>query len=199
MRRDFITVVSGLPRSGTSMMMAALQAGGLEPLTDGARPADEDNPHGYYELEAVKRLSQDCSWLPQAVGCAVKIVSPLLFDLPADRPYRVVFLLRDLDEVLASQRRMLERPGAHAGGEDAGSDAEIRPLFAAHLEEVREWLAAQANARVLYVDYERAVADPVGMAAAVDRFLGGGLDRAAMAAAVDPTLQRQRRLGGEPA
>ena len=103
--RDFITVVSGLPRSGTSMMMQMLAAGGISPMTDEVRAADSDNPRGYYELEKVKHLRQDHTWLKDAVGKAVKIVHLLLMELPADRDYRVILMQRDLEEVLRSQAR----------------------------------------------------------------------------------------------
>ena len=102
-----IVVVSGLPRSGTSLMMQMLQAGGMPLLTDGRRAADGDNPKGYCEFEPAKRLKDDASWLGAAEGRAVKLVSALLFDLPPERRYRVIFMTRDLDEVLASQRDLL--------------------------------------------------------------------------------------------
>ena len=115
MSRDFVTVVSGAPRSGTSMMMRMLAVGGIAPLTDGVRVPDTDNPHGYYEYEPVKRTKADDSWLGQAAGRAVKMVHLLLRDLPADRSYRVILMRRDLTEMVTSQRRMLERLGRDTG------------------------------------------------------------------------------------
>ena len=107
-----VTVVSGLPRSGTSMMMKMLEAGGMAPVTDGVRAADEDNPQGYFEFEAVKRLGKDePGWLNQVGGRAVKIISRLLCELPPGHSYRVLFMHRDLDEVLSSQRQMLIKIG----------------------------------------------------------------------------------------
>ena len=106
---EFLTVVSGLPRSGTSMMMRMLEQGGLPVLIDGVRTADDDNPNGYYEFEAVKQTREDASWLEGSEGKAVKMVYRLLYDLPPDRAYRVLFMTRNLDEVLASQRVMLTR------------------------------------------------------------------------------------------
>src|SRR5437764_1475845 len=100
-----IIVVSGLPRAGTSLMMQMLDNGGIEVLTDGVRAADTDNPRGYYELEKVKRLKQDASWLPQARGKVFKMVSQLLYDLPASEAYRVLFMERDFDEMLRSQEK----------------------------------------------------------------------------------------------
>src|SRR5207247_9084675 len=103
-----IIIVSGLPRSGTSLMMQALENGGVEVVTDNIRTSDTDNPRGYYELEKVKKMKQDASWLPQARGKAFKMVSQLLYDLPPIESYRVIFMERDLDEMLISQEKMLE-------------------------------------------------------------------------------------------
>src|SRR5882724_6754601 len=107
--RDFITVVSGLPRSGTSMMMRMLEGGGLPVMADGIRTADDDNPRGYYEFEPVKRLNRETSWLPAAYSKAIKIIYIHLYNLPSEHRYKVLFLERSLDEVIASQRAMLER------------------------------------------------------------------------------------------
>ncbi|RMF23158.1 MAG: sulfotransferase family protein [Deltaproteobacteria bacterium] len=170
------------------MMMRMLEAGGLAPLTDGVRRADEDNPRGYYEFEPVKRLADDASWLGDARGKAVKIISALLKHLPPGLEYRVILMNRRIDEVLASQRAMLERRGRPAGEDDD----RMRELFERHLADVRARLSARADTRVLEVDYAQTVADPGATAARVNEFLGGGLDEAAMAAAVDPALYRQR-------
>ncbi|HYH50718.1 MAG TPA: sulfotransferase family protein, partial [Acidimicrobiia bacterium] len=120
MRDDEIGIVSGLPRCGTSMMMAMLAAGGLPLLVDNVREADEDNPRGYYEFEAVKHMKEDTSWLADAGGKVVKMVSALLTDLPGGHPYRVVFMERNMAEILASQRTMLSRQGhtVDPAGED---------------------------------------------------------------------------------
>ena len=185
-----ITMVSGLPRSGTSMMMQMLEAGGSPVLTDRARAPDEDNPRGYYELEAVKRTRKDAGWLAEARGKAVKMVSMLLYDLPVEYRYRIVFMRRDLPEILASQRAMLERRGDTAtSGVD---DALMGEKFAQHLAEIGSWLAAQENMDVLYLRYDEVLADPLGKASEIAAFLDCGLDAAAMAPSCDPQLQRQR-------
>src|SRR3990167_393038 len=98
-----IVIVSGLPRSGTSLMMQMLRAGGMSLLIDDQRPADADNPHGYWEYEPVKRLQHDNSWLPQAEGKAVKVVSALLQYLPPRHTYKIIVMHRPMQEVLASQ------------------------------------------------------------------------------------------------
>lgn len=184
-----VTVVSGLPRSGTSMTMQMLAAGGLPLLTDGVRTADDDNPEGYLELEAVKRIAKDDTWLAGAVGHAVKIISPLLPKLPPAYRYHIIFMDRDLREVLASQRAMLARMG-QAGAEL--SEDELRAQFERNNDQVKRWLRAQPNVELLEVEHRKAIADPEACAAAVNAFLGGRLDEDAMAEAVDPSLHRQR-------
>jgi hypothetical protein len=184
-----IVVVSGLPRSGTSMMMRMLEAGGVRPLEDGVREADVSNPKGYFEFEPVKDLEAargDVPWLPEARGKAVKVISFLLTWLPEDFNYQVIFMQRDLDEVLASQQQMLARRGA--------SDAAplSRDTFQSHLAQVERFMAARPCFDTLYVPYREAVAAPEATAAAVARFLGRPMDTAAMAKAVEASLYRNR-------
>ena len=187
-----VVVVSGLPRSGTSMVMQMLRAGGLTCATDGRRAADEDNPRGYFEVERVKQLHKggDRSWMREYQGQAVKVISFLLRHLPGDLRYRVLLIHRDLQEVLASQRRMLQRRGEDP---DAVPEAEMARTFAAHLREVEAFLDGAANFDTLQLDHGRILADPAAAARAMDEFLGGGLDQEAMAAAVDGSLHRNRR------
>ena len=185
-----VIVVSGLPRSGTSMMMQMLEAGGIAILTDRVREADEDNPKGYYELEAVKQTKADATWLEGAGGKAVKLVSKLLCDLPADRQFKVIFMRRDMGEMLASQRAMLERSGG--GQSDGFDDAEMARIFEAHVHEVLAWLGKQSNVQFLEVWHGEALEDPQATATKVAELLGGELDTAAMAAAVDGRLYRNR-------
>lgn len=184
-----ITIVSGLPRSGTSMMMQMLAAGGLPVLTDGRRSADANNPRGYYEHEAVKSLARDTSWLSDARGKAVKIVSALLVHLPEDFAYRVIFMRRPMTEILASQAKMLDRLG-HAG--PRGDDARLADLFARHLEEIDSMLRSRPAIARLEVDYGGVIDAPLRVAESVNDFLGGTLDAERMAAAVAPELRRQR-------
>lgn len=187
-----IVVVSGLPRSGTSLLMQMLAAGGVEPLTDGERVADVDNPRGYYELDAVKRLKQDAACIHEARGKVVKVISHLVGDLPEGEAYRVVFVERDLDEVLQSQAKMIARLGRPAPPQEV-----VRKAFAAHLDAFDRLAASRGNLAVLRVAYADVVTDPESAARRIAGFLeeGGfsGLDVAAMAAAVDPALYRNRR------
>jgi hypothetical protein len=189
MAADWITVVSGLPRSGTSMMMQMVAAGGMPVLTDGVRPADPDNPLGYFELEAVKRTRSDAGWVPQARGKAVKVVHLLLRDLPPEFPYRVILMRRDMDEVLESQRAMLDRlgrPGASL------PPARLSAIYAAQLANVLQWAASQPDCRLLEVAHRDCVSDPQTTARQVNAFLDGSLEAEAMAAAVDSALWRRK-------
>ena len=187
--RDYVIIVSGLPRSGTSMMMKAIHAGGIEPIIDNIRQADEDNPKGYYEFEPVKKTKEDASWLTDAPGKVVKMVYRLLYDLPADYQYRVVFTRRDLKEVLASQSKMLERSGKSGGGI---TDEQMKALFAGELSKCEKWLAKQSNFKVLYISHRDMINDGSAQAQKINDFLDGGMDTDAMAAVVDPTLYRNR-------
>jgi hypothetical protein len=191
MRRPVI-VVSGLPRSGTSLAMQMIHAGGVEAVTDGQRASDEDNPRGYFEFERVKQLRNDRAWLDGAEGKVVKVIHLLLTELPDDRPYRVVFMQRELGEVVRSQATMLARSG-RAGGQLAPE--RLMAVYAQQLVAVDAWLAARPNFQVLKVPYAQMVADPATHAAAVNRFLGGTLDETGMRAAVDPSLHRNRTDG----
>lgn len=186
-----ITIVSGLPRSGTSMMMKMLEAGGMPPYTDNIRTADDDNPKGYYEYERVKKLPEgDTSWLPDARGKAVKVISALLEHLPPQYNYRVLFMQRKMDEILASQKQMLVRSGQPT---DKVGDGQLAEMYEKHLARVNSWLASQANFSVLYLDYNQMLTDPEEYAAQINDFLGEKLDSMAMASIIDTKLYRQRK------
>jgi hypothetical protein len=188
-----IIIVSGLPRSGTSLMMQLLDAGGVEVVTDHLRTADADNPRGYYEFEKVKQVKRDASWLPGIRGKAVKMVSQLLLDLPPTERYRVVFMERDFAEMLDSQERMLRRLGREGVPRET-----ILPAFTSHLERVHEWLQRQPHIAVLRVRYKALVERPEAEVARVNEFLGGRLDVSRAAGAVDPSLYRNRAAASEP-
>lgn len=184
-----ITIVSGLPRSGTSMMMRMIAAAGIPPLTDNLRRADDDNPEGYFEFEPVKTTRADPSWLAGAGGKVVKMVHILLLDLPAGYEYRVVMMQRDLDEVVASQAKMLARSGRK------GAAAEVlKRVFTQQMEQVRAWMASHANVRSIDVSYNRVMAEPMTEAQRVAEFLGVAGAAGAMAATVKPDLYRNRRV-----
>ena len=185
-----ITIVSGLPRSGTSLMMGMLEAGGMELLTDGIRTANDDNPKGYYEFERVKQIEHDQGWLEDAGDKAVKMIAELLRHLPQDYTYKVIFMRRQMDEILASQRQMMIRRGEPT---DRISDEEIAAMFSRHLEKVEAWIAEQPNMDVLYVSYNDLLAAPAQHVRKINEFLGGTLDEDRMTGTVDPSLYRQRR------
>jgi len=187
---NVIVVVSGLPRSGTSMMMKMLEAGGVPLLTDHLRTADEDNPKGYFEFERVKQLPKgDIAWLSEARGKAVKIISALLEHLPATYEYRVIFMRRDLKEVLASQRKMLIRRGEDP---DKVDEQELLRLFQKHIRQVQRWLGQQPNIKMLEVPYNALIQDPIPYVRQINAFLGGALNEDAMIRVIDPALYRNR-------
>lgn len=184
-----ITIVSGLPRSGTSMMMKVLQAGGLEVFTDNLRVADEDNPKGYYELEQVKALKDgDDSWIKDAPGKVVKVISSLLEYLPSTYKYKVIFMRREITEILASQKQMLVRRGEPSESDDQ----KMAEMFQEHLKRVRVWLANQPNMEVLYVDYNALMREPAPEIKALAEFLGLTDNLEAMLAVPDKKLYRQK-------
>jgi hypothetical protein len=189
--REFITVVSGLPRSGTSMMMRMLERGGIPILTDGLRKADDDNPLGYYEFEPVKRLDKDASWLHDAYNKAVKIIYIFLYRLPREHRYKVLFMKRSLDEVVASQKVMLRR--RQEG--DRMTDQQLIDSFNDHLQRLDFWIRRQENFTIHYLDYHEVVTEPLRAAIEISRFLGLQLDIEAMSQSVDPSLHRNRSNG----
>lgn len=185
-----IVVVSGLPRSGTSMAMRMLETAGLATVVDGIREADQDNPKGYFELERVKDLAQenDWGWLQEARGKAIKIISYLLKELPDDHNYKVLFMRRDLREVLASQAKMLERRGET----NETDDERMIELYESDLWKANYLLKNNARFETLTIDYREVLDNPLEQARRISEFLGGGHDIESMAAAVDPKLYRNR-------
>lgn len=189
-QRPFISIVSGLPRSGTSLMMSMLAAGGLEVLTDQLRTADDDNPVGYFEFEDVKKLiNGENSWLSKSNGKAVKVISTLLPYLPDGYYYRIIFMRREMGEVLASQRKMLINRGEDP---DKISDTQIAEVFQKNLQQTEHWINSQAHATRININYKQLIANPRPLVAEINAFLGGGLDESKMLAVIDPSLYRHR-------
>ena len=189
--KPVVTVVSGLPRSGTSMMMKMLEAGGIPPLTDKIRTADDDNPKGYYEFERVKQMDKgDTAWMVDAQGKTVKVISQLLRYMPAEYEYKVIFMRRNMSEILASQKKMLINRGEDP---EQASDEEISALFEKHLNSVMDWMAAQPNVSVIYIHYSDMLANPVPQVAQTNEFLGGNMNNEDMSEVVDPNLYRNRK------
>jgi hypothetical protein len=184
-----ITIVSGLPRSGTSLMMQMLDAGGMPVLSDGERKADTDNPKGYLEWERIKQLPKDPSLIAEAEGKVVKVISQLILSLPPGPEYRIVFMQRPLPEVLKSQDEMLRR----RGNADSISDTSaIEEAFQRHLIEVNRWLAGKANVQVLRIHYHRVLREAKVVAEEVAAFLKVPLDIEDMVRQVDGSLYRNR-------
>jgi hypothetical protein len=189
-----IIVVSGLPRSGTSLMMQMLDNGGVKVVTDNIRTADTDNPKGYYECELVKKIKQDASWVPATRGKAFKMVSQLLYDLPATEVYRIIFMERDMDETLLSQEKMLQRLGRLAAPRES-----MKRNFSIHLQRLFEWLPQQRNLTVLRICYNDLVANPRKHAERVSEFLSRSANVEEMIRTVDPSLYRNRNHNHETA
>ncbi|MFN8382156.1 MAG: hypothetical protein U0V02_09465 [Anaerolineales bacterium] len=188
-KRGKVVVVSGLPRSGTSMMMKMLSDGGMDILTDKQREADEDNPNGYFEVELSKKLKDgEINWIYGAQGKAVKVISYLLEFLPNNLEYDVIFMDREIDEILASQKKMLTRRDKPI----VISDEEMDVHFRSHLKSSKYWLARQPNIRVLYVKYNDVVNSPALTSLSIVEFLKLPLNVDAMRAVPSHSLYRNR-------
>ena len=188
--KQIVTVVSGLPRSGTSMMMRMLEAGGIPPLTDELRESDKDNPKGYYEFERVKKLDEgDTDWVEEAQGKSVKVISALLKYLPTGYTYKLIFMRRKIEEILASQKQMLVRRGEPT---DSVSDEELKELFRKHLAQIQAWIDGQPTVEVIYVSYNDVMENSLEQSQRINRFLGDTLDVENMTRVVDQALYRQR-------
>jgi len=184
-----IIIVSGLPRSGTSMMMRMLAEGGLPILTDELRRPDDDNPNGYFELEVVRQLKEgNVEWLNDANGKVVKVISALLEYLPKECQYKIIFMERDSKETLASQKKMLD----HRGQESKLNDEEMEQQLHKHLAVMKPWLVRQPNMDVLYVNYNALIAEPKPVCDQITEFLGLPLNQAQMLAVPDKQLYRNR-------
>lgn len=191
--RKPIIVVSGLPRSGTSMMMQILVAGGIEPITDNQRQPDENNSKGYYEYNDVKALANhNYSCIDNAQGKAIKVVSTLLKYLPEDRRYKVIFMQRNINEVLASQAAMLKKLG-HAETTTA-EDEKLRAKYLKHLDQTTKWLNNCSNMDALFVSYSEALCSPDTTVDKIGKFLSADLNRNAMQISIDKNMQHQRLL-----
>ena len=186
--QKFITIVSGLPRSGTSLMMRMLNVGGIPALCDEHRTPDADNPNGYYEFESVKSIQNYGDWIDRAVGHSVKMVYNLLEHLPKDREYRVVFMRRNIDEIIQSQRAMLLRNGIKT----EIPDEEIKELFERVLRQFYSWLPSQSHLKLINVSYNELLSRPASTIAQINRHLGYILDTEAMAQVIDHSLYRNR-------
>lgn len=184
-----ITIVSGLPRSGTTLMMRILESCGMPIIQDHIRKPDIDNPNGYYEFEKVKRIKSDASWLFDARGKVFKMVSMLLCDLPPEHEYRIIFMRRDMREILASQAKMLQRLGLN---ESPVSDEEMGLTFTHHLLELDQWIARQKNMEIFHVNYNGLLKDPHPQLSALAHFIDHPLDVDKMKSIIDDDLYRNR-------
>jgi len=190
-RGEPIIIVSGLPRSGTSMMMKMLEAGGAPIMTDGEREADIDNPKGYFEYERIKNLEKetDKSYVREGRGKVLKVISFLIKDLPSDNDYKIIFMRRNLDEVLKSQEKMIDRLGTT--DTDAADEA-MKEAYRNDIVRTRLLCKKHPNFELIEIHYKATIEDSTGTARKVNEFLGGRLDEARMKAAVDGNLYRNR-------
>jgi broad-specificity NMP kinase len=185
-----IIVVSGLPRSGTSMMMKMLEAAGIDVLTDEIREADEDNLRGYYEDERVKQLHKNNTWISEAENKAIKIISYQLRYMPSNHDYKIIFMERSIREVLASQRKMMQRRNEP---QDQVPDNTMTNIFLKHLDETKKWLKKQPNMKAIYINYNETLEEPKKTVKIISDFLDSKLDIKKMLQVVDPKLYRQRK------
>ena len=186
-----VIIVSGLPRSGTSMMMKMLEAGGINIVADNIRKADDDNPKGYFEDERVKKLKENNSWLNDNYhNMAIKVISLLLYNLPQTNFYKIIFMERDIQEILASQRKMLERNNEPS---DAVDDSTMARKFNEHLEKINKWLKDQPNIDCIYVKYHDVLQKPSKYADEIKEFLNLDINTDLMGKAVDQRLYRNKK------
>lgn len=189
MDEETVTIVSGLPRSGTSMMMKMLKEGGIEPLTDRERKPNIDNPEGYFEYERVKKLPEDTDWLKLAEGKSVKVLAELIKHLPEDHNYKVIFMHRNLEEIIESQKKMLLRKGEDP---DEVSDEELMEMFRKYRALLKSHIEEHPTMEVLYVSYNEIMIEPKIVVSEIDHFLSGVLDEEKMVKVVDEDLYRNR-------
>ena len=194
LKKQPIIIVSGLPRSGTSMMMKMLAEGGVPVITDELRRADPDNPKGYFEFETVRQMpAGNIEWLEHARGKAVKVISALLEYLPSDYDYKIIFLEREIQEILASQHKMLD----HRNEKPKAEDKEIEQQIKGHLSVMKPWLVRQPNMEVLYINYNQLMTKPEPSCEQVAAFLDLPLNQTRMLAVPDRQLYRNRILPQE--
>jgi len=188
-KSKYIFIVSGLPRSGTSMMMNMLTEGGMEILTDNVRKADVDNPKGYYELEIVKNIRNDNSWLHASRGKAFKIVSELLYYLPDEHNYKVIFMRRHTDEILASQSKMLKTRTIDNNIEDEI----LGRAFNNAISRITRWLDSQKNIDTYYADYNKVLYDTENTVSNITKFVDLEMPIKKMISVIDPKLHRHKK------
>jgi predicted AlkP superfamily phosphohydrolase/phosphomutase/tetratricopeptide (TPR) repeat protein len=184
-RKNQITIVSGLPRSGTSLMMQMLDYGGMDCLVDGKREADESNPKGYYEYEPVMSIYKDNSWMDKAQNKTVKIVAPLLNKIDEQYRYKIIFMTRDLNEILKSQQKMI------------GKIEDVFPVklynkFQKLLSNIEVWKKKEPGVELIYLDYKDVLENPESTVKSIERFLGVPLNQSAMINCIDKKLYRTK-------
>lgn len=187
---DTVIIVSGIPRSGTSLMMQILEMAGYSILTDNKRIADINNPKGYFEYEQVKKLSQDNSWLHQARGKVVKVISHLLFQLPDNFNYKIIFMNRDMNEIIHSQQKMISEMNGIKPKNAYPAHLEI--AFRKNLDRVHKWQELKSNVEFRYINYNQLIANPEKELLEISTFLGKKLDINNLVNVIDVNLYRSK-------
>jgi hypothetical protein len=188
---DTLVVVSGIPRAGTSLLMQMLKKGGMTLLADNRRKPDISNPKGYLELEAVKNLSKDNSCLKNQTGKAVKVISHLLKHLPKHQKYKIIFMNREMNEIIKSQEKMLKKEGKRFS-------KELIKIFLKELKLVKKWVKEEPKKEMINLHYKKIIKNPAKQIDKIIEFLGVPLDKEAMIEAIDPSLYRTRINDSEP-
>ncbi len=183
--KDTLVIVSGIPRSGTSLLMQMLNNGGMEILADDIRKPDESNPKGYLELEAIKKLAQDNSCLKNQTGKAVKVISHLLKYLPEEQKYKIIFMNRDMNEIIKSQQKMLNK-------NEKKYSKELIKAFLKELKHVKQWVKEQPHKEMINLHYKKIIKHPMKAIDKIIQFLGIPLDKEAMRDSIDPRLYRSK-------
>ena len=189
MDKNDIIVVTGLPRSGTSLMMQILQSLQIKLFTDNHRSADESNPKGYFEHQWVKTIEKDNSWLTDVKGKAIKIVSPLIKYLPVDLNYKIIFMNRDLDEIIQSQERMLTENNKK---DDATNSEELKQIFLKDLKQSKDWIHTQLHSEVLEILHSKLLKNPETELEKIKSFLKIDINTTLILKVIDKNLYRSK-------
>lgn len=179
-----VTIVTGLPRSGTSLMMQILEKSSLEILTDGIRQKDNNNPEGYFELDAVKGIVKDNSFLKSAAGKVVKIVAPLPIFMDKSLSYRVIFMRREIEEILRSQEIMLNK-------DQQAERQKFAAIYETHIQKTYQFFVSN-NIPYLDVPYKELIQNPEHELEKIIAFLEIDAVWQDLASAVNPSLYRNR-------
>ncbi len=194
MKRDYLIIVTGLPRSGTSLLMQMLGAGGISLLYDSERLPDEFNPYGYYEHQIIHNLAKtsDISCLQQYKGYAVKIISPILVKLTITFPARIIYIKRDLQEVIVSQQKMSYKNKLLNISSLSLDQKKLLNIFEKHTQQMMSFILHNPNLKLLEVNFSEVFSHSENIINSIDKFLDGNLERTGMKSVIKPELYRNK-------